>query len=200
MSGLLIGSDRLFGGSGLLVAIEHDDVFGCPHCARHLALFGSILYHGFAGLLRQKGPIHPDQGGVGVGKAQLHVPHSILVLGNQASLKLVRLQVLVHCLCSGLGEVCFRLLTSLFQLLLGVRGVLLGRLSPFLCSPNPLLGPLRINDQRVYRRGDWEMVELADGRPVYSVDYFTASHCHSPPPALAGVVPADAGSSRPSAP
>ncbi|GMN52756.1 hypothetical protein TIFTF001_021886 [Ficus carica] len=34
---------------------------------------------------------------------------------------------------------------------------------------------MRINDQRVYRRADTEMVDLAGNRPVYSVDYFTTA-------------------------
>ncbi|GMN71532.1 hypothetical protein TIFTF001_053415 [Ficus carica] len=33
---------------------------------------------------------------------------------------------------------------------------------------------MRINDRRVYRRSDQQMVELAGGHPVYSVDYFTS--------------------------
>nr|GMN67058.1 hypothetical protein TIFTF001_036115 [Ficus carica] len=46
---------------------------------------------------------------------------------------------------------------------------------PIEARQRPSGRPMRINDQRVYRRGNWEMVELADGRPVYSVDYFTSS-------------------------
>ncbi|GMN31443.1 hypothetical protein TIFTF001_041590 [Ficus carica] len=46
---------------------------------------------------------------------------------------------------------------------------------PIEARQRPSGRPMRINDQRVYRRGDWEMVELADGRPVYSVDYFTSA-------------------------
>ncbi|GMN63809.1 hypothetical protein TIFTF001_032905 [Ficus carica] len=34
---------------------------------------------------------------------------------------------------------------------------------------------MRINDQRVYRRGDWEMMELANGCLVYTVDYFMSA-------------------------
>ncbi|GMN59471.1 hypothetical protein TIFTF001_028552 [Ficus carica] len=34
---------------------------------------------------------------------------------------------------------------------------------------------MRINDRRVYRRSDQQMVELAGGHPVYSVDYFTSA-------------------------
>ncbi|GMN27149.1 hypothetical protein TIFTF001_040991 [Ficus carica] len=34
---------------------------------------------------------------------------------------------------------------------------------------------MRINDQRVYRRADTEMVDLAGDRLVYSVDYFTTA-------------------------
>ncbi|GMN62591.1 hypothetical protein TIFTF001_031663 [Ficus carica] len=46
---------------------------------------------------------------------------------------------------------------------------------PIEARQRPSGRPMRINDQRVYHRGDWEMVELADGRPVYSVDYFTSA-------------------------
>ncbi|GMN36693.1 hypothetical protein TIFTF001_042495 [Ficus carica] len=46
---------------------------------------------------------------------------------------------------------------------------------PIEARQRPSGRPMRINDQRVYRRGDWEMMELADGRPVYSVDYFTSA-------------------------
>ena len=46
---------------------------------------------------------------------------------------------------------------------------------PVEARQRPTSRPMRINDQRVYRRGDWEMVELADGRPVYSVDYYTSA-------------------------
>ncbi|GMN66701.1 hypothetical protein TIFTF001_035763 [Ficus carica] len=46
---------------------------------------------------------------------------------------------------------------------------------PIEARQRPSGRPIRINDQRVYCRGDWEIVELADGRPVYSVDYFTSA-------------------------
>ncbi|GMN20210.1 hypothetical protein TIFTF001_043032 [Ficus carica] len=53
-------------------------------------------------------------------------------------------------------------------------------------SPDPAGEPLgdrdrpegramRINNQRVYRRSDQEMVELAGGFPVYSVDFYTST-------------------------
>ncbi|GMN47478.1 hypothetical protein TIFTF001_016646 [Ficus carica] len=46
---------------------------------------------------------------------------------------------------------------------------------PIEARQRPTGRPMRINDKRVYRRGDWEMMELADGRRVYSVDYFTSA-------------------------
>ncbi|GMN39806.1 hypothetical protein TIFTF001_009036 [Ficus carica] len=46
---------------------------------------------------------------------------------------------------------------------------------PIQARQRPPSRAMRINDQRVYRRADQEMVGLAGGRPVYSVDYFTSA-------------------------
>ncbi|GMN69825.1 hypothetical protein TIFTF001_038868 [Ficus carica] len=40
--------------------------------------------------------------------------------------------------------------------------------------PRPRSRAMRINDIKVYRRADMEMVDLADDRPVYTVDYYTS--------------------------
>ena len=46
---------------------------------------------------------------------------------------------------------------------------------PIQSRQRPRSRPMRINDQRVVRRADMEMVDLASDRPVYSVDYFTSA-------------------------
>ncbi|GMN39649.1 hypothetical protein TIFTF001_008874 [Ficus carica] len=46
---------------------------------------------------------------------------------------------------------------------------------PIYARQRPPSRAMRINDQRVYRRADTEMVDLAGDRPVYSVDYFTTA-------------------------
>ncbi|GMN21220.1 hypothetical protein TIFTF001_047251 [Ficus carica] len=46
---------------------------------------------------------------------------------------------------------------------------------PIQARQRPQGRTMRINDQRVYRRANMEMVDLVGGLPVYTVDYFTSA-------------------------